>query len=221
MPCLNEAQGIAAALEALAPLRNRGAEIIVADGGSGDDTVELARHHADVVFAAERGRSAQMNAGAARARGDVLLFLHADSVPPENADALICEGLAHSGRNWGRFDVTLVGTHPLLRIVAASMNVRSRLSGIATGDQGIFVRRALFEQVGGYRAIRLMEDIALSTKLKRCGPPLCLRQRIATSGRRWEKHGLVRTVLLMWQLRFAYCMGADPDKLALRYARHD
>lgn len=221
MPCLNEAQGLSGALDALAPLRARGVELIVVDGGSTDGTAEIARERADLVLASARGRAVQMNAGAARARGEVLLFLHADSALPENADALILEGLARSARNWGRFDVTIAGAHPLLPVIAASMNARSRLTGIATGDQGLFVRRAQFWEVGGYPAIALMEDIALSTALKRRGPPLCLRSRMATSGRRWEKHGVVRTVVLMWRLRLAYRLGADPGKLALRYASHD
>lgn len=220
IPCLNEAPHIAGALDTLGPLRMRGAEVIVVDGGSRDETAELARSRADLVLSSGRGRAVQMNAGAAHARGAVLLFLHADSTLPGSADALVTEGLARSGRGWGRFDVAIAGTHPLLPLVASLMNLRSRLTGIATGDQGLFVTRALFERVGGYPAIRLMEDIALSKRLKRIGPPLCLRERVATSGRRWEKHGLLRTVLLMWRLRLAYSLGADPDKLAQRYAPH-
>lgn len=220
IPCLDEAEGIAPALDALKPLRNRGAEAIVVDGGSNDDTVALATPRADLVLSAPRGRAMQMNAGAARARGDVLLFLHADSELPEKADTLILAGLADSGRGWGRFDVAIVGLHPLLRVIALSMNVRSRWSGIATGDQGLFMKRSLFEHVGGYPRIPLMEDVALSTALKRHGPPLCLRSRLTTSGRRWEKHGVAKTVVLMWRLRLAYRFGADPEKLALRYVPH-
>jgi rSAM/selenodomain-associated transferase 2 len=195
--------------------------VIVVDGGSGDDTVALATPRANSVITAPRGRALQMNAGAARASGDCLLFLHADSRLPPDADVLIRNGLAESGRNWGRFDVAIEGRHPLLPAIAASMNLRSRLSGIATGDQGIFVRRTVFEQAGRYPQIRLMEDLALCKALKRFGAPLCLRPRITTSGRRWEKHGVVKTVLLMWRLRFAYRLGADPDELALRYAPHE
>ena len=220
VPCFNEADGIAATLDALSPLRDRGAQLIVVDGGSADDTVALARPRADFVLTAPRGRALQMNAGAARARGEVLLFLHADSHPPRHADTLILEGLAASGRGWGRFDVTIAGRDPLLRVIATLMNLRSRWMRIATGDQGLFVTRALFDAVGGYREIALMEDVELSERLRRRGRPLCIRQKMTTSGRRWEKHGILRTVLLMWRLRLAYRFGADPDKLALRYASH-
>ncbi|MGH8702571.1 MAG: TIGR04283 family arsenosugar biosynthesis glycosyltransferase [Burkholderiales bacterium] len=219
VPCLNEADGIAATLGALAPLRARGAEVIVADGGSNDGTVECAAPHADCVLRAPRGRAAQMNAGAARARGEILLFLHADTRLPESADALVVEGLQRRRRGWGRFDVAISGSHPLLRVVAWLMNARSRLTGIATGDQAIFATRSLFTAAGGYPDIALMEDIALCKRLKRYGPPLCLKHRLTASGRRWEKHGVVRTILLMWRLRLAYWLGADPRKLAVRYDR--
>ena len=217
VPCLNEAESIAATLPALAPLRARGAEVIVVDGGSSDGTVERAAPHADSAISAPRGRASQMNAGAARARGEILLFLHADTLLPESADALIVEGLNRSRRGWGRFDVAISGSHPLLRVVAWLMNARSRLTGIATGDQAIFATRSLFTAAGGYPDIALMEDIALCERLKRFGPPLCLRHRLTASGRRWEKHGVVRTILLMWRLRLAYWLGADPRKLAVRY----
>jgi len=217
IPCLNEAEGIAGTLSALAPLRSRGAEVIVVDGGSSDGTVERAALHAGAVIGAPRGRASQMNAGAARARGEILLFLHADTRLPESADALIVEGLQRLRRGWGRFDVFISGRHPLLRAVAWLMNARSRLTGIATGDQAIFVTRSLFTAAGGYPDIALMEDIALCKRLKRFGPPLCLRHRLTASGRRWKKHGVVRTILLMWRLRLAYWLGADPRKLAVRY----
>jgi rSAM/selenodomain-associated transferase 2 len=217
VPCLNEAEGIADALSALAPLRARGAEVIVVDGGSRDGTVERAAPHADFVISAPRGRASQMNAGAARARGEILLFLHADTLLPESADALIVEGLQRLRRGWGRFDVAISGSHPLLRVVAWLMNARSRLTGIATGDQAIFVTKSLFVAAGGYPEIALMEDVALCERLKGFGPPLCLRHRLTASGRRWEKHGVARTILLMWHLRLAYWLGADPRKLAVRY----
>jgi rSAM/selenodomain-associated transferase 2 len=219
VPCLNEADGIATTLRALAPLRARGAEVIVVDGGSRDATVARAGPLADAVISAPRGRAPQMNAGAARARGEILLFLHADTLLPDAADALIVDGLQRSRRGWGRFDVAIAGRNPLLRVVAAVMNVRSRVTGIATGDQAIFVTRSLFTAAGGYPDIALMEDVALSGRLKHFGPPLCLRHRLTTSGRRWEKNGVLRTILLMWRLRLAYRLGADPRKLAVRYDR--
>lgn len=220
VPCLNESEGLRAALDALAPLRQRGAEVLVVDGGSADDTLARARAGADHVLCAPRGRAAQMNCGAEHASGDVLLFLHADTRLPERADTLIRAGLSRTGRAWGRFDVTIAGRHPLLKLIAAAMNLRSRWTGIATGDQAIFVRREAFEAVGGYPRIALMEDIALTAALKRESAPLCLGERVVTSGRRWEKHGVLRTVWLMWRLRLAYRLGADPEKLALHYAGH-
>lgn len=219
VPCLNEAEGICDTLAALAPLRARGAEVVVVDGGSSDGTAERAAPHADCVIVAPRGRASQMNAGAGRARNEILLFLHADTLLPESADALIVEGLKRTRRGWGRFDVAISGSHPLLRVVAWLMNVRSRVTGIATGDQAIFTTRTLFTAAGGYPAIALMEDIALCRQLKRFGPPLCLRHRLTASGRRWEKRGVVRTIVLMWRLRLAYWLGADPGKLAVRYER--
>ncbi len=216
MPVLNEAAGIEAALAALAPLRARGVEVVVADGGSNDGTAERARAFADQVIASPRGRGDQMNAGAAAATGDVLLFLHADTHLPENADRLVLDGLAHSGRSWGRFDVRFDGGG-LLALVALMMNWRSRLTGIATGDQALFVTRAAFERAGGFPAIALMEDVALSATLKRFGKPLALHTRVTTSGRRWRKYGLLRTILLMWRLRLKFFFGADPEKLAKIY----
>jgi rSAM/selenodomain-associated transferase 2 len=216
MPVLDESAGIDAALIALASYRERGAELIVVDGGSRDDTRFRARPLADCVLATERGRAAQMNAGRAVARGDVLLFLHADTRLPDRADALVLEGLAHSGRAWGRFDVRF-DRRGLLSLIAFMMNVRSRLTGIATGDQALFVTRAAFDSVGGFPSIALMEDVALSVRLKRISRPLCVRARVTTSGRRWRKHGALHTIFLMWRLRLAYFFGADPAQLARRY----
>ena len=220
IPTLNEADSIAASLQALAPWRARGVEIVVVDGGSSDNTITLARPLADPVVSAPRGRALQMNAGAAQARGDLLLFLHADCRLPAAADGVIVDGLNRARKTWGRFDVTLTGEHPLLRVVGAMMNLRSRLTGIATGDQGIFVTRSLFEAAGRYPDIALMEDIALTQKLKTFGAPLALRHRITASGRRWEKHGVWRTMLLMWRLRLQYWLGADPNTLAEHYVLH-
>ena len=217
IPVLDEEAEIAHVLAALAPLRSRGVETIVVDGGSRDRTVALAAPLADRLIAAPRGRAVQMNAGAVAATGDVLLFLHADTRLPAEADRLVLDGLARSGRQWGRFDVRISGRHPLLRVVAALMNIRSRLTGIATGDQAMFVRRDLFERVGGFPAIPLMEDVAFSRAAKRVGEPLCLSPRAITSGRRWEQRGVMRTVLLMWRLRLAYSLGAAPARLAHLY----
>jgi rSAM/selenodomain-associated transferase 2 len=217
IPVLNEGEGIAAALDAIADLRARGTEVVVVDGGSGDATVERARLHADQIVFAPRGRARQMNAGAEKSSGDVLLFLHADTRLPADADHVVLNGLERSGCVWGRFDVKIDGRSPLLTIVAVLMSLRSRLSGIATGDQAIFVRRSAFHAVGRFPAIALMEDIALCKQLKNVSRPLCLRERVITSGRRWEKNGVLNTIGLMLGLRLAYFFGADPKKLAQRY----
>jgi len=216
MPVLNEAVGIETALQALTPYRTRGVEIVVVDGGSGDGTPDLAHPLADQVFTAPRGRALQMNAGAAAAKGDVLLFLHADTRLPEDADALVVDGLSRSGRVWGRFDVRIDGGGVLV-LIAIMMNTRSRLTGIATGDQAMFVSRAAFENAGGFPKIAVMEDIALSAQLKRRSRPLILRTRATTSARRWRQHGTLRTMLLMWRLRLLYYFGADPARLAYQY----
>jgi rSAM/selenodomain-associated transferase 2 len=220
IPCYNEAEGIVVALTALQAMRKRGAEVILVDGGSTDGTVALAAPLVDRVSAAPRGRARQMNTGAALARGEILLFLHADGLLPEAADGLVIAGLHRTRKMWGRFDICLDGRHPLLRVIGAAMNLRSRLTGIATGDQGIFVTRSLFEAVGCFPDIALMEDVALCRRLRRYGSPLRVPHRLTASGRRWEKHGVLRTVFLMWRLRLAYALGANPDKLALRYAAH-
>jgi rSAM/selenodomain-associated transferase 2 len=217
MPVLDEGESIAAALDALADLRGLGVEVIVVDGGSSDATVQRARLRADRVLKAPRGRASQMNAGAEKASGDVLLFLHADTRLPAAAELVVLGGLERSGRAWGRFDVTISGRHPLLAVVSRMMNLRSRASGIATGDQAIFVKRDAFVAAGGFPAIPLMEDIALCKRLKRVGRPLCLSERVVTSGRRWEQRGVLRTIVLMWRLRLSYFLGADPALLARRY----
>jgi len=217
MPVLDEGEAIADALDALAELRGLGVEVIVVDGGSRDATVQRARLRADRVLSAPRGRAIQMNAGAAKATGSVLLFLHADTRLPAEAERLVLDGLARATHDWGRFDVTIAGRHPMLKLIANMMNLRSRLTGIATGDQAIFVKREAFDAAGRFPEIPLMEDIALSKALKRKGRPLCLRERAITSGRRWETHGVLRTILLMWRLRLAYFFGADPARLARQY----
>jgi rSAM/selenodomain-associated transferase 2 len=220
IPVLNEADMIRNALCHLEPLRRQGAEIIVADGGSTDGSPDLVREAALRAVRAPKGRAVQMNAAAKAATGDYLLFLHVDTRLPENADTVLAKVFA-ARAVWGRFDVRLSGNHPLLRIVEALMNWRSRLTGIATGDQAIFVRRDAFERIGGFPEISLMEDIALSSRLKRIARPACLRERVTTSSRRWERNGTVRTILLMWKLRLLYFLGTDPAKLAAVYYRHD
>jgi rSAM/selenodomain-associated transferase 2 len=216
MPVLDEAAAIETALRQLSPYRARGVELIVVDGGSGDGTPDLARPLADRVLTAARGRAVQMNAGAAVAHGDVLLFLHADTQLPADADVQMLAELKRSGRVWGHFGVRIDGGG-LLRVVAAMMNTRSRLTGIATGDQAMFVTRAAFNAVGGFPPIALMEDLVLSARLKRMGRPLALGARVTTSPRRWHEHGTLRTILKMWRLRLRFFLGADPAKLARQY----
>ena len=219
VPVLDEAAAVATTMAALQPLRAQGQEVIVVDGGRRDGTFEIARPLADRALVAPRGRATQMNAGARAATGDVLVFLHADTLLPAGATAAVAvAGAVAGGARWGRFDVTITGRPRILRVVAAMMNLRSRLTGIATGDQAIFVERALFEAAGGFAEIPLMEDIALSKALKRrSGRPACLRERVTTSGRRWETHGPWRTIVTMWRLRLSYALGADPARLARRY----
>jgi len=220
MPVLNEARGVGPALQALAPLLARGVQVIVVDGGSTDDTVVQARAALNgdgLVISAPRGRALQMNAGARQASGGVLLFLHADTQLPADADVRVADALAGGARVWGRFDVRIAGRPRMLRVIATLMNVRSRWTGIATGDQCIFMTRAAFDAVGGFPDQALMEDIAISQRLLRLSSPACLRSRVVTSGRRWESRGVWRTVLLMWRLRFAYWRGVSPEQLAQRY----
>ena len=215
MPVLNEAAGIDAMLLRLAPLRRDGAQLIVVDGGSDDGTAALAAPHADVVLSSSRGRALQMHAGALAASGDALLFLHADTVLPPRAGELIAQALRSHA--WGRFDVALDADGPAYRMIAAMMNLRSRLTSIATGDQAIFMRRAFYQAAGGFPPLALMEDIAFCKRARRLARPACLRDRVVTSARRWEKNGVWRTVFLMWRLRLAYFLGADADTLAYRY----
>ena len=219
IPTLDEAWCIVATLESLHAWRCRGHEVIVADGGSRDATTALARGLADRIVCSPAGRAEQMNAGAGAATGEGFVFLHADSRLPEDADRILLERLAATHSAWGRFDVQIAGAHPLLRLVERMMNWRSRLTHICTGDQCIFVRREAFEAVGGYPRQALMEDIALSVRLRRLSAPLCLRERCLTSARRWESEGVLRTVALMWWLRLQYACGAAPARLARAYAR--
>ncbi|MEO7337688.1 MAG: TIGR04283 family arsenosugar biosynthesis glycosyltransferase [Caldimonas sp.] len=223
MPVLDEAPIVESALRQLAGLRAAGVEVIVVDGGSRDATAAVALPLADRVVATARGRARQMNAGAAVARGDVFLFLHADTVLPNDAVAAIEAALGGDGTGhrpralWGRFDVRITGGGPMLAIVAMMMNARSRLTGIATGDQAIFVERGAFAAAGGFPDQPLMEDIELSNRLRLIGRPACLRERVATSGRRWQSRGVWPTILLMWRLRLLYRLGVAPERLARSY----
>ncbi|TVO75268.1 TIGR04283 family arsenosugar biosynthesis glycosyltransferase [Sedimenticola selenatireducens] len=215
IPCLDEAEIIQKLLESLQSTRGRGVELILVDGGSDDSTV--AKPLVDQLLVTAPGRALQMNAGARIAKSDLLWFLHADSMVNDDFPEAIRTALQSSECRWGRFDVTLSGRAPFFRVIEFMMNWRSRLTGIATGDQGIFVQRGLFEQVGGFPEIPLMEDIRLSALLRKYAWPIALRQRLMTSSRRWEQSGILRTVLLMWRLRLAFYFGVDPKRLAQRY----
>jgi len=215
VPTFNEADNIVATLQPLQSLRQQGHEIIIADGGSDDATIKLARPLADHAINSARGRGRQMNSGAQQAGGDVLLFLHADTLLPDNAIDLIQQGL--QTKSWGRFDVQLTGRQPLLRIIELMMNWRSRITGIATGDQAIFIKRELFNNIGGYADIALMEDIAISKTLRHHSRPACIKKKLTTSSRRWEQYGILKTVILMWRLRLAYYCGAKPEQLSRLY----
>ncbi len=216
IPCLNEAESIGRLLASLQLLRQTGHEVILVDGGSHDGTVQIAQPLVDQLLCSKPGRAGQMNSGAAAANGSLLWFLHADTELPAGAAEAVISGIA-SGALWGRFDVRLSGQHPLLRMVAFMMNLRSRWTGIATGDQALFVRRELFDDVGGFPDIPLMEDIVLSQRLGRAGRPLCLHLKLITSSRRWERRGIFRTIVLMWWLRLAFALGASPKRLARWY----
>ncbi len=216
IPTLNEAASIVTTLTPLQAMRARGAEVIVVDGESVDATVELAKPLTDAVLHCpreQRSRAAQMNLGAARASGDMLWFLHADTLVPHNADQLILADQT----GWGRFDIEITGTAKMLPVIGWFMNHRSRLTGIATGDQALFVPREVFTRIGGYANQPLMEDVEICKRLKKIAPPRTLRERVITSGRRWEQFGVWRTILLMWQLRLRYFFGASPKDIHLVY----
>ncbi|MFI3155472.1 MAG: TIGR04283 family arsenosugar biosynthesis glycosyltransferase [Methylococcaceae bacterium] len=217
IPTLNEEKNIAACLIALQPLRGD-CEIIIVDAASNQPIANGPHAHlADQIIGSAKGRALQMNIGANHANGDILLFLHADTYLPENALQLIERHLGN--KQWGRFDIQLSGNHFMLKMIAWMMNRRSRLTGIATGDQVIFVSQAAFAKAGHYPEIALMEDIALSQALKKISPPLCLNAKVTSSGRRWERYGIYRTILLMWCLRLRYFFGSDPQLLAELYSR--
>jgi len=193
-------------------------EVVVVDGGSADRTAEIAARRADRVLVAARGRASQMNAGAAATTGGILLFLHADTLLPPGFGAAVERSVA-GGAVGGRFDVRVRGSHPGFPLLSAAINARSRWSGISTGDQAIFATRGAFAAVGGFERVPLMEDVRFSAALKRVGPVAALREQVSTSGRRWEEHGFLRTVLLMWRLRLLHAFGVSPESLAASYPR--
>ncbi len=219
IPVLNECAALQQHLPLLQGVREAGHEVIVVDGGSRDNSEIVAAEMADYVIKSEAGRARQMNVGAEMAQGDVLLFLHIDTVLPSDALPVIQENLQPMTTVWGRFDVRLSGSRKVFRFIEYFINLRSRVSGVATGDQAIFVRSALFRELGGFPEISLMEDVALSKTLRRIAAPVCLRETVTTSSRRWEQHGVARTILLMWWLRLLYWCGVAPQKLHDMYIR--
>lgn len=218
VPILNEAVVLPKLLEHLRQLaRCSPSEVLMVDGGSTDGSLNLVENAGFQVLTSEPGRARQMNVGAAAARGALLLFLHADTRLPTLNLSDLARQLEASGRLWGRFDVTIEGRSCWLPLVAIMMNWRSRLTGIATGDQAMFMWRRVFEQVGGFPNQALMEDIEISRRLKAQSRPLCLNQRVRTSGRRWDEKGTWSTIWLMWRLRWAYWRGAHPERILERY----
>jgi rSAM/selenodomain-associated transferase 2 len=216
VPVFNEAEAINRLLLQLMVLAEQGIEVLLVDGGSADRTIALVTDFGLRIIQAPKGRAKQMNAGVLNTKGDVLLFLHADTFLPENAHSEIRNRL-QLPYVWGRFDVIISGQGVMLKIIATFMNWRSRMTGIATGDQAIFVTRSALESVGGIPDQALMEDIELSKQLLKLSQPICFESKVTTSGRRWEKHGVWRTIALMWRLRFGYWCGQSPDKLAKLY----
>jgi rSAM/selenodomain-associated transferase 2 len=221
MPVFNEASVLPAVLDRLQPWREQGAEIILADGGSQDDSLAVARHRVDHLIEAPVGRARQMNAGAALASADFLLFLHADTVLPDAAVDTLRRLAARSERArpwcWGRFDVRIVGRSPWLAVVGFMMNWRSRLTRVSTGDQALFMDRPLFDAVGGFPDQPLMEDVEICKRLRSLSAPVSLRLQVSTSGRRWDANGAWFTILLMWRLRWLYFRGESPQHLAELY----
>ncbi len=216
IPVLNEAEHIAETLTMLAPCRVQGHELIVVDGGSSDETVAIAQSLADKVLPSDRGRARQMNHGISAARGDILLFLHADTRMTHQALTPVIDAI-EDGYFWGRFNVCLTGNHPMFRIIERMMNLRSCMTGVATGDQAIFVSKECIDIVGDYPQMPLMEDVVFSKRLRKLGWPACLSETVLTSSRRWEQRGILRTMLLMWRLRLLFVLGVSADKLARQY----
>lgn len=216
IPTKNEAAHISQTLTSLSYWQQQGHELIVVDGGSTDNTLILANEKADIVIKSEPGRARQMNAGAALAKGQLLLFLHADTLLPQNAFELL-SAIRQQPKTWGRFDVELVGQSKWLPVVASMINMRSRLSGIATGDQALFFSRDLFEALNGFADQPLMEDIEICRRAKSMVKPICFKSRVRTSARRWDNRGVWPTIFLMWRLRWRYWLGESPERLAKDY----
>lgn len=217
VPVLNEEQQMPHLLADLQSLQRQGWEVIVVDGGSADGSYAIAQASSFRVLQSAQGRARQMNAGAGVANGDLLLFLHADTRLPQGAAALIEQALRSRTNCWGHFDVRISGQAWMLRVVAGCMNWRSRLTGIATGDQAIFVLRSAFEAVQGFPDQPIMEDIEISKRLSRLSRPACIGQCATTSGRRWETRGVWRTITLMWRMRWQYWRGVPAHQLARLY----
>ena len=217
IPTLNEAAGIRNTLSNLRLQLNNEAEIIIADGGSDDQTITLARPFTDIIVQGPPGRARQMNNGAAAASGDVLLFLHADTRLPDDFVSRIEQALIPDEKVWGYFDISLSGRRYSFRIIERMINIRTAITAIASGDQALFVSHKYFARIGGYPEINLMEDIAFCRCLKDLSRPARIRQPATTSSRRWQEYGVARTILLMWYLRLAYYCGVDPDRLWRHY----
>ena len=211
LPVLNEADSIEQTLLPLQNWRERGHQLILVDAQSRDNTLQLARPLVDDVLQSTKGRANQMNAGVELARHEILLFLHADTVLAENDDQIIINALKSS--QWGRFNVRFSSKQLIFKVIALMMNIRSCLTGIATGDQAIFIKKELFSRTGGYPVQPLMEDIELSKRLKRLSRIVCIKQTVETSSRRWQKNGVLRTIILMWCLRAAYFLGVSAGRL--------
>jgi rSAM/selenodomain-associated transferase 2 len=216
IPVLNEELNLPDVLNNLQSFRSKGHEVVIVDGGSSDNSLMLAQQGADIVIVSKAGRALQMNSGAAVATGSILLFLHCDTILPDNALKIIADNY-QAENYWGRFDVRLSSNKFVFRLIERLMNLRSRLTSIATGDQAIFIERKLFNQLGGFPEIALMEDISISGLLRKLSPPVCLKQKVITSSRRWENNGVVATVLLMWKLRLFYFFGVSADNLSRKY----
>ena len=237
IPTLNEEQALPGTLARAARLGFD--EILVVDGGSTDRTQEIVtslrvtrdalpadlhqppvtRHPSPVtLLTVLPGRARQMNIGASGSQADVLLFLHADTSLPDEARQAIEQALDDPACVGGRFDVRFERDSGLAWLIARLISLRSRWSRIATGDQALFVRRSTFERLGGFADIPIMEDVDFTRRLKRAGLVAPLRAQAVTSYRRWERCGAVRTIVLMWTLRFLYWRGVDPHKLQSVYA---